>query len=439
VKLAEPIDLERSKTATELADREPGAELIDASSTVFLLVRWPEGVDVTRLSEGQAVTFGRSNEASVIIPDSRVSRIHARIQLEHGVVSISDLGSRNGTRVNQKLLRQADRRVFGGDVIHIGPLELAVARIANASGDRAPKDGEPRDLVVADPAMRKLFEIAHRLAETQTTVLILGETGCGKDAVAESIHRWSTRRDAPLVRVNCHDVSDALLEALERAGRGTLFLDEIGELNAEMQAKLVAILENRRPGDVRLICATHRDLFDDVRVGQFREDLYYRINTFTLQIPPLRERPGEIVLLAHHYAREFATRMGLPEGQLATTATNALLSHSWPGNVRELKNAIEHAMVLAGEGRIELEHLPPALRQSGGSSPYSGKAQLMDGVETTQTSSELLEELAMVERKSIEEALRAERGNQTRAARRLGITRRALVYRMGKLGIKRAS
>src|SRR5262249_8231297 len=148
-------------------------------------------------------------------PDSRVSRSHARIRLEGGVLSVSDLGSRNGTRINSRSIWSDDRRVFGGDVIHVGPLEVTVARIAKPAGrsdGAAELDGEIDGIVVADPATRKVFDVVRRLADTHTTVLILGETGSGKEVVAEQIHRWSARRDASFVRLNCARIPDAALE-----------------------------------------------------------------------------------------------------------------------------------------------------------------------------------------------------------------------------------
>jgi transcriptional regulator with PAS, ATPase and Fis domain len=311
-------------------------------------------------------------------------------------------------------------------------------------------------IIVADAAMVQVFQLARKLAAVQTTVLILGETGVGKEVIAEQIHRWSARAQGPFVRLNCASLPETLLESelfghergaftgadrrkigyLEAAQGGTLFLDEIGELPLPVQVKLLNVLENREvrrlggtqehPIDVRVISATHRDLQGEVAEGRFREDLYYRLSAFTLNIPPLRERHAEVALLGEMFARESARRAGKPPSVLEPTAVAALLRHPWPGNVRELKNAMEHAVVLADRGRIGAEHLPESVRRREAPLPSSPAA-----------AGTVKDKLADLERRSIEEALAAENGNQTRAARRLGMSRRALIYKIEKYGLRR--
>jgi two-component system, NtrC family, response regulator AtoC len=383
-----------------------------------LILRWSEGIEVRTLSEGEEITFGRSDEASFPIPDSRVSRLHARIKHERNAIWVEDLGSHNGTLLGRAVLRGQSKRAVGGDRVRIGPLEVVVATLGEWT---QPDKGEPEGIVVADPSMRHVFEVARRLSQTQTTVLVVGETGCGKEVIAEQIHRWSARKQGPFVRLSCANIPSLELDReLEKAAKGTLLLDEIGELSLEIQAKLLAVIENSV--DVRIICATHRELDDDVRDGRFRRDLYYRINTFMLRVPPLRERPEEILLLANHYASAFARTLGAPRATLDTAACRALTEHSWPGNVRELRNAMEHAMVLATDGVIRREHLP----ESVAARPPP----------TTGDPAKLEDKIADVERQSILDALELENGNQTRAARRLGITRRALIYRIERLGLR---
>ena len=202
-----------------------------------------------------------------------------------------------------------------------------------------------------------------------------------------------------------------------------------------LQVKLLNVLENREvrrlggtqehPIDVRVLSATHRDLQSEVAEGRFREDLYYRLSAFTLSVPPLRERQADIALLAQMFARESARRAGRPEPVFEPSAVATLVRHPWPGNVRELKNAMEHAVVLAERGRIAAEHLPESVRRREAplqSSPAAGTVK---------------DKLADLERRSIEEALGAENGNQTRAARRLGMSRRALIYKIEKYGLRR--
>ena len=317
---------------------------------------------------------------------------------------------------------------------------------------RVPADLPP-GVVIADPGMVKLFELARRVANSPTTVLILGETGVGKEVVAEQIHRWSTRAKGPFVRLNCASLPETLLESelfghekgaftgadrrkigyLEAADGGTLFLDEIGELSAATQAKLLRVIETRRVirvggtqelgVDVRIVSATHRDLKTFVSEGRFREDLFFRLSAFVLEVPPLRTRPTEILLLAELFLRQLAARQNVPPPAVEPEAQAALARHGWPGNVRELRNAVEHALVLSGGAAIAFEHLPEAVRGVRPGAPAS--AGMMKG------------QLEAMERKTIEEALDAEGGNRTRAARRLGISRRALIYKIGKYGIDR--
>jgi two-component system response regulator AtoC len=247
-------------------------------------------------------------------------------------------------------------------------------------------------VLVADPAMVQLFALARRLGELETTVLILGETGVGKEVVARQIHRASPRAAGPFVRLNCSAIPPTLLESelfghergaftgaarrhggfFEAAHGGTLFLDEIGELPLTAQVKLLGVLENREvrrlgstlghPIDVRIISATHRDLQSEVKRGHFRADFYYRLSAFTLVVPPLRERRAEISPLAEMFVEDSARRERVPKPTMDPEAITTLIRHSWPGNVRELRNAMEHAVVLADCGRIRAEHLPQSIR-----------------------------------------------------------------------------
>ncbi|NVB82899.1 MAG: sigma 54-interacting transcriptional regulator [Kofleriaceae bacterium] len=301
--------------------------------------------------------------------------------------------------------------------------------------------------VVLDPAMRRVYTLVERIADTQMTVLILGETGVGKEGVADAIHKKSSRRDKPLIKLNCAALPETLLESelfghergaftgadkrkvgfFEAADGGTLFLDEIGEMPLALQAKLLRVLERKvitRVGgtteiaiDARVVAATHRDLEAEVHVGRFRHDLMFRIAGFTLVVPPLRDRLAEILPLAEHFASLAASEQGRPVPALAEDARAALTAYSWPGNVRELKNAIECALVLRGE-------LPEKLRDVGQRGRPVVPASNMRG------------QLAEVERAVIVTALDAEDQNRTRTARRLGLSRRALIYKMEKYGLK---
>ncbi|RKY65066.1 MAG: hypothetical protein DRP99_00905 [Candidatus Latescibacterota bacterium] len=297
------------------------------------------------------------------------------------------------------------------------------------------------------PAMRKVLELIDKVAPTDATVLVLGESGTGKELVARRIHHTSPRRDKPLVAVHCATFPENLLESelfgyergaftgatrrkvghFEYADGGTIFLDEVGELPASVQAKLLRFLQERqftRLGgvepvrvDVRVIAATNRDLEREVREGRFREDLFYRLNVFPIELPPLRERREDIPLLVEHFLRQ----RNRPPDVISPEAMEALLAYDWPGNVRELENVIERALILAGEGRITPDLLPFGRPKAG------AKVELPDeGVN--------LEE---VERELIIQALEKAGWNKAKAAKLLGITRRRLYSRMEALGIRK--
>jgi transcriptional regulator with PAS, ATPase and Fis domain len=426
------------------------------ASSMFLVVRRGGAVTVVEVFDGEAVSFGRSADCRVVIDETKVSRQHARLQRAGTTITLEDLGSRNGTWLNGRRLEAGAHPVSGGDVIRVGSAEAVLAVTEGGASDWGASTGAAEDaarelgggIVVADPSMVEVFRVARRLAATPTTVLLLGETGVGKEVVAEQIHRWSSRASGPFVRLNCAALPATLLESelfghergaftgaeqrklgyFETARGGTLFLDEVGELTLESQVKLLTVLESRRlrrlggtedvTVDVRVIAATNRELEQEVAARRFREDLYYRLSAFKLVLPPLRERKVEIMLLAELFARALARASSMPAPVISAAASAQLANYSWPGNVRELKNAIEHAVVLA-DGRIEAEHLPRSVRE--------GAAPALD--------SALDSRLADVEKRSILDALAESGGNQSRAAKRLGISRSALIHRMKKHGL----
>jgi two-component system NtrC family response regulator len=311
----------------------------------------------------------------------------------------------------------------------------------------------PSDLVGGSPAIAQVRRLIAKVAPTESTVLVLGDTGTGKELVARAVHDQSLRAEMPFVPINCGALPEHLIESelfghrrgaftgaeehrtglFEVANGGSLFLDEIGELPKAMQAKLLRFLESgevRRVGenqsftcDVRVICATNRRLDEMVRQGEFREDLWFRVNTFEIPIPPLRERIQDIRLLARHLAARFGRRLGSDDELFAPEALAALEHHSWPGNVRELANVIEHALILCDQGRIGLEHLPqrftakastPAVQVMAKPSP--GRCSLREA--------ELL---------AIQEALDRNCGNKPKAAEDLGISLKTLYNKLNQL------
>ncbi|HEU0034985.1 MAG TPA: sigma 54-interacting transcriptional regulator [Kofleriaceae bacterium] len=342
-------------------------------------------------------------------------------------------------------------------------LGRARAAVASAHGKRSsaiaipPEDATPAgvDVVVGDPQMRRVYELVRKVADHQVTVLICGETGVGKEVVAAAIHHASPRRSGPFVRLNCASLPETLLESslfgyekgaftgaerrtrgfFEAAHGGTLFLDEIGEVSLATQAKLLRVLEDHqltRLGgtepiavDVRVVCATNRALDAEVRRGAFRNDLYFRISAFTILVPPLRDRPGEILPLAEHFLGQVSGGRGKPV--LSPAAATALRGYAWPGNVRELRNAIERAAVVRSGRRIELDDLPDPVREH---------AADRGGLVESGTIDSMRDRFAELERVAIVGALEACGGNQTEAAKHLGISRRTLIYRMEKHGLK---
>ena len=348
-----------------------------------------------------------------------------------------------------------------GELLSRARAALRTARVGGGSGgvSSAPKEEMPAHVVVSDPAMERVLGLARRVAATPMTVLILGETGVGKEIVATSIHRLSPRADKPFVALNCSALPETLLESLlfghergaftgadrrhvgyfEAASGGTIFLDEIGEIPLALQPKLLRVLEQRAitrvggtttiPVDVRVICATHRDLEAEIRRQRFRDDLFFRLSGFTLAVPPLRQRRLDIVPLAQQFARQFALELGQPPAYFAPEVIDAFERYEWPGNVRQLRNAVERAVVLAPGGTIGIDQLPDEMQRA------PGERAELSGSDPAIAVSSVRMKVAEVERRAVEEALAECGGNQSRAARQLGMSRWALIRLMRKYGI----
>ena len=305
-------------------------------------------------------------------------------------------------------------------------------------------------IVAEAPEMQAALRLATQVAPSDATVLILGESGTGKELIARAIHEGSLRRDGPFVKVDCTALPEGLLEselfghekgaftdaAAEKQGRfelahgGTLFLDEVGELPQSLQAKLLRVLQERafeRVGgtrtisvDVRILAATNRDLAKALKAGQFREDLYYRLNVVPVVIPPLRRRPEDILPLAAHFLQHFGARYGKAIPGLSPEAAALLRRYAWPGNVRELEHVIERAVILWERGVLTPEELSVDLMAVAG-----------DGMPDQELMT--LEEL---EREYIRRVLRRVRGHKSRAARILGINRKTLLEKRKRYGIE---
>ncbi len=314
-----------------------------------------------------------------------------------------------------------------------------------------------QEIIGGSQAMLRVFDLLARLEDADApTVLILGESGTGKDLVARAIHARSMRADEPFLEIDCTGLSDQLLQSelfghergaftdakarkpglFEVAGRGTIFLDEVGELSLVTQSKLLRALENRRfkrvGGTVdlelraRVVAATNKDLAEEVETGAFRKDLFYRLNVIPVYVPPLRERGGDIPLLVQHFVDKLARDLGRPIAGIEPEALARLDAYEWPGNIRELRNVIERAVILCRTDRIQVGDLPRELgRGRMGAPAPQGQFTLPEGGL----------DLAALERDLVMQALQRCDGNQSKAARLLGIGRYALRYRMEKMGL----
>ena len=354
-------------------------------------------------------------------------------------------------------------------------VDLQHQRLAEAQQQRAQVEGRARHLeqrltllrhelgapygfdriIGRAPALREALARAAKVAATETTVLLTGESGTGKELVARAIHHASPRADGPFVALNCAALPETLVESelfghergaftgadrqkpgrFELAAGGTLLLDEIAELSPAVQATLLRVLQEhefQRVGgtvtlrtDVRLLIATNRDLAQAVAAGSFREDLFYRLNVFSVHLPPLRERSDDILLLANHFVRELGTRIGRGEPGLSRDARALLLSHRWPGNIRELANAVERALIVSEGGLLTADHFGIVPQER---SPEAGAVGPAADPATPVS-------LAVMEKRALLAALERAKGNKAHAAAALGITRTQLYTRLRRFGL----
>ena len=329
-------------------------------------------------------------------------------------------------------------------------LQDEVKRLRDAVAEGEAGDSQ---IVGQSGAMRRVYELISRVGESDASVLIHGETGTGKELIARAIHVRSRRKDGPFVAINCAAVPHSLLESelfghargaftdakvdrkglFVQASGGTLFLDEIGELPVDVQPKLLRALQERKvrpiganqeiPFDARIVAATNRNLEDEVYEKRFREDLYYRINVVKIDVPPLRERGGDVLHLAQHFLKQFAQRNDKNTLELSTTGAEKLMAYNWPGNVRELENCMEHAVALARFDQITVEDLPEKIRA------YRAERFVVAANDPTEIVT--MDEL---ERRYILRVLSLVGGNKSRAAQVLGFDRRTLYRKLDRYG-----
>jgi transcriptional regulator with GAF, ATPase, and Fis domain len=360
-------------------DFSAGPDSTDQGKLFTLRVRPADGPGWNVASHEDRIVVGRSANADLTIPDDSVSPLHCEVVAEGDGYLLRDLGSHRGTWLGGLRVREV---FLPGDArIGVGDVEVAFSIIGAKAAPPPSSEVRFGELIGESSAMRHVFSRLAKLAPRDTTVLLEGESGTGKELAAAAIHQASPRSHKPFVVVDCAAIARTLIEselfghergsytganhsrvgAFVRANGGTVFLDEVGELDIELQPRLLRVLEARevkplgaaspRGVDVRIIAATNRDLRREVNRGTFREDLYYRLAIACVRLPPLRERPGDVPMIARHFLHEHSRRDGVAYA-LEDVLPN-LVSRSWPGNVRELRNAIERIVALGDEQEAE--------------------------------------------------------------------------------------
>ncbi|MEK6679824.1 MAG: sigma 54-interacting transcriptional regulator, partial [Nitrospirota bacterium] len=388
--------------------------------------------------------IGSKKENDVVIADDTVSRHHAVIEEKKGQYIIRDLESTNGTFVNG--LQVSEAFLNEGSIIRLGNTELRFIPVEEKIELTPSKKDRFGDIVGKSKEMKEVFGILEKVSKTGATILITGETGTGKELVAKAIHENSNRSKKPFVVIDCSAIARNLIEselfghekgaftgavstrhgAFETANGGTIFLDEIGELEPDMQPRLLRVLEAREikrvgstniiPVDVRIIAATNRDLSAEIKKNRFREDLFYRLSVININLPQLRDRKDDISLLIDYFIK---TNKARKVKGVAKETLDILINYRWPGNVRELRNVIERAIALGASDYIEPKDLILLKPQA------SEK-------DTADLSGKTLEE---IEKSAIIQTLKAHKGNKTTTAKALGIAYSTLYEKMKKYNI----
>ena len=470
-----PADPGESARASTEETQVKAEERVRAAPS--LLVSCASGAWAVPLALGRSYVLGRVPESDVVIDDPSVSRRHAVLTVSSRI-TLEDLGSTNGTTIQGRTLLAGERGVLAlGTVFEVGSATLVLQRTAALGTARSRTPPEMPGTVVRDPAMKRLYEMLDVVAPTGLSVLILGETGVGKEVFAEALHRRSSRVGAPFLKLNCAALPESILEAelfgyekgaftgatrtkvglFEAADGGTLFLDEVGDMAASTQTKVLRALESgevmrlgsssTRKVDVRFLSAANRDLRKLVATGEFRADLFFRLNGITMTLPPLRARPDDVLPLAQVFLERAARKLRKSPPALGEEARDALSAHPWPGNVRELRNVIERAVVLCRDDVLRPAHL---LLQEGEGEPSTepvASTMPIPGSHSDEpvtlrlplrpVAPELKGKVEEFERAQILEALAKTGGNQTRAAKLLGIARRTLIKKMVRHAIER--
>jgi two-component system, NtrC family, response regulator AtoC len=340
------------------------------------------------------------------------------------------------------------------------------AKTQEANSLHIPPEGKGRHSIIGSSTlMQDIFKIIDKVADSPSTVLVTGESGTGKELIATALHDGSSRRDKPLIKINCAAIPKDLMESelfgyergaftgavnskpgrFELADEGTLFLDEIGEIPVEMQVKLLRVLQEsefERVGgikttkvNVRLIAATNRDLEKEIEAGRFRKDLFYRLNVVPVHLPPLRERHSDVAPLVNHFIQKYNKRLSKKIEAISDEALAILLAYPWPGNIRELENLMERVILFADGPNIEVKDIPEAVKQGGMRAP-SDTSSLANEIGETPLKEFLKQKQAEIEKTFIVRALGKTEGNVTRAARLLHISRKSLQTKMKEFGLR---
>jgi DNA-binding NtrC family response regulator len=410
-----------------------------------------QGFDTVTVASGEeALEALRAGQISMMISDVRMPGLSGletmrRARKEHAVLPILLVTAYADIREAVGAMRDGALNYLAKPI----DLDELLATVQQATGIAKPAPVQfsadkqlPAHVIASSPLMQAVFHDASLIAASESRILITGESGVGKEVLADVIHAWSPRASGPLVKVNCAAIPETLLEselfghekgaftgaAVKRIGRfevandGTIFLDEVADMSPPLQAKLLRVTQEGRfhrvgsnvelRTNARVLAATNRNLEEEVKAGRFREDLFYRLNVVELNIPSLRERPEDILPLANAFIAEFTGG----KARFASGVADCLTRYNWPGNVRELRNAIERAALLSLGELILPEHLPAKVRAGTESAP---PAEPQDA-----------ERLAEIERQAIVQALRKHDFNRTETAKALGISRRALIYKL---------
>jgi two-component system response regulator AtoC len=433
-----------------------------------------EGYAVTTASDGlEALKIMKDNPMDIVVTDLKMPKLDGMGLLEEVIrgypstpVIIITAHGTIATAVDALKKGAFDyiTKPFEQDELkHVIQKAVKTRRLDQDEASLNPDDIDRYGIIGTGERMSEIFETVKRVAPTTTTILITGETGTGKELIARAIHRNSPRKNNPFIKINCAAIPENLMESelfgyekgaftgaatkkqgrFELAHKGTLFLDEVGELPRDMQVKLLRVIQEQefeRVGglqtikvDVRLITATNRNLFEDVKEGRFREDLYYRLNVIPMHLPALRERREDIPVLFDYFIEKFNKKLDRLVKRIDETVMSLLVQYAWPGNIRELENLVERMILMAGGDTISLADLPSDLRTA-----IETDVSVQPGIRQKSFKNIMKEHMEDVERQMIVNVLEECGNNVTRAARQMGLSRKGLQLKMTKYKLRRS-